>query len=58
VDISNDNKLDNVYTFSELNISEDFRYILYTRYLTDPYFARVLYLLRFYDLVLEGDFSP
>jgi len=58
VDVSNNNKLDNIYIFSKLNISKDFRHALYTRYLMDPYFIYVLRLLGFHDLVLEGDFSP
>jgi hypothetical protein len=57
-DVSNDNKLNNVYIFSELNISNDFRNALCSGYLTDPHFARVLQLLGFHDSVPEGDFSP
>jgi hypothetical protein len=57
-DVTNDNELDNVYAFSELNVSDDFRNALRDGYLADPHFARVLRLLGFHDSVPEGDFSP
>jgi hypothetical protein len=58
LDVTNDNELDNVYAFSELNVSNDFRNALHDGYLVDPYFAHVLRLLGFHDSVPEGDFSP
>jgi hypothetical protein len=57
-DVSYDNELDNVYAFSELSVSDEFRTELRDGYIKDPHFARVLRLLGFPESVPEGDFSP
>jgi hypothetical protein len=54
-DVSQDNKLDNVYAFSELSVSEEFKIKLRDRYAGDSHFACVLRLLRF-DLAPDSDF--
>ncbi len=57
-DVSHDNELNNVYAFLELNISNRFKNELYYRYIINPHFTRVLYLLGFPEILLKGDFSP
>jgi hypothetical protein len=57
-DISQDNELDNIYNFSELYVSDEFKEELRQGYKKDARFARVSRILRFPDDLSTGDFRP
>jgi hypothetical protein len=56
-DILQDNKLNNIYAFSEVHISNNFKGKLRARYTTNAHFARISRLLSFPDKLPEGDFA-